>query len=386
MMGKLYLDAQSILEDSSNLLKRSVRNSLLNEVARGSSLKYIRITDTQTIKLKNTTFVNLALTKTIAIPLSSNLLIAQFVCTDNSLTWDESDLPLIQGKSVSQIMAATLKSKIAVIGDSSQTFEYNGVKTSGPLILRWPGHVVQIERDGGYFDTVYRVAFMLLQPMGATTPAIASRTIYTTSAALIPQNGDTIIVDGVGGINLPLAPVDGFKFTLDDRKYRRLNIGRNAIVPATGETIGVGQTAATIDHLTPLTWDSGDAGSFSQWIYEAALKNWVVLLTREVAGTAITQSAQKPLIYTTNADIVAQPYDRLYLNGTGNILLTQIVAERQFIDIEWSVGATWIIKVICPVGFTIAGVFEDLDINTALTSVTHLRLALKAGNDFGVSA
>jgi hypothetical protein len=37
MMGKLYLDAQSILEDSSNLLKRSVGNSLLNEVARGSS-------------------------------------------------------------------------------------------------------------------------------------------------------------------------------------------------------------------------------------------------------------------------------------------------------------------------------------------------------------
>jgi hypothetical protein len=349
-------------------------------------IKYVRLTESLAEKTKNTTFFNLALTKTISIPLSSDLLIAQIVCTDNSVTWDESDLPLIQGKTVSQIMAAPLKSKIAVIGDSSQTFEYNGVKTSGPLIFRWPGHVVQIERDGGFLDSVYRVFFMLLQPMGSTTPAFASRIIYTTSIALIPQNGDTVIIDGIGNINLPLAPVDGFKFTLDDRKYRRLNINRNAVVPGTGETIGLGQTNATIDHLTPLTWDTEDAGSFSNYIYEAPSKNWVVLLTREVAGTAITQSPRRPLIYTTNTDLVAQPYDRIYLNGTGNILLTQIVAERQFIDIEWSVGSTWIIKVICPVGFTIAGVFEDLDINTALTSVTHLRLALKANNDFGVSA
>jgi hypothetical protein len=110
-----------------------------------------------------------------------------------------------------------------------------------------------------------------------------------------------------------------------------------------------------------------------------------VLLTREVVGTSITQAAQKPLIFTNNTDVIAQPYDRFYLGGTGNILLTQVVAERSFIDIDWSVGANWVMKVICPVGFTIAGVFEDLDINTALTSVTHLRLALKPGNDFGVS-
>jgi hypothetical protein len=347
---------------------------------------YMRVASTLTTKITNTTFVNLNLKSTIAIPLSSNLLVAQFACTDGSVSWDETDLPLIDAKSVSEIMAAPLKSKIAVIGDRSQTFEQFGIKQPGPYIFRSGDSAIQIVRDGGFFDTVYRVFPMMLQPLWATTPTITNRTIYTTSTALVPQNGDTIIVDGVGNINLPLGPIDGFKFALDDRKYRRLNIGRNAIVPATGETIGVGQTAATIDHLTPLTWGIEDAGSFSQWIYEAAAKNWVVLLTREVAGTAITQSAQKPLIYTTNADIVAQPYDRLYLNGTGNILLTQIVAEREFIDIEWSVGATWIMKVICPVGFTIAGVFEDLDINTALTSVTHLRLALKAGNDFGVSA
>jgi hypothetical protein len=347
---------------------------------------YMRVASTLTTKITNTTFINLSLTSAISIPLSSNLLVAQIACTDGSVSWDESDIPLIEGKTIPEIMAAPLKSKIAVIGDRSQTFEQFGIKQPGPYIFRSGDSAIQIVRDGGYFDTVYRVFPMMLQPLAATTPTITNRTVYTTSTALAPQNGDIIIVDGVGNINLPLAPVDGFRFGFYDNKYRRLNIGRNAIVPATGETIGVGQTAATIDHLTPLTWGIEDAGSFSQWIYEAASKNWVVLLTREVAGTAITQSAQKPLIYTTNADIVAQPYDRLYLNGTGNILLTQIVAEREFIDIEWSVGATWIMKVMCPVGFTIAGVFEDLDINTALTSVTHLRLALKANNDFGVSA
>jgi hypothetical protein len=111
-----------------------------------------------------------------------------------------------------------------------------------------------------------------------------------------------------------------------------------------------------------------------------------VLLTREVVGTSITQATQKPLIFTTNTDVGAQPYDRFYLGGTGNISLTQVVAERSFIDIDWSVGANWVMKVICPIGFTILGKFEDLDINTTLTSVTHLRLALQTGNNFGISA
>jgi hypothetical protein len=321
--------------------------------------------------------INLDLSKgSFRIPLGSALKFAQIFNSNASAQWDESDLVKLDG------LPANLSGRVALIGESTDTFEYFGARSPGPFVFRNPNRMIQITKSGSVFE----INDMLLQLLDTTVPSVVGRTLYTTSSSLTPQNEDLILVDGVGNINLPMAPVDGFRSFLDDRKYRRLNLNRNWVIPATGETIGVGQTAATIDHLTPLTWDSDDAGSFSTYIYEAAAKNWVVLLTREVAGTVITQSAQKPLIYTTNADLVAQPYDRLYLSGTGNILLTQIVAEREFIDIEWSVGATWMIKVICPLGFTIAGVFEDLDINTALTSVTHLRLALKAGNDFGVSA
>jgi hypothetical protein len=332
--------------------------------------------------LKNINYVSLDVQKSFSVSLPSTLKFAQFYCSSANSKWDEKDLPKLQGKTSAEALAANLDSKIVLIGDSTDTFEMFGAKSSGPFVFRNNNRMVQITKSGNVFE----VSDMLLQVLDTSVQSTLGRTIYTTSTALTPESGDLILVDGVGNINLPADPVDGFKFTLDDRKLKRLNLNRNRIVPAAGQTIGLGQGDATADYQTPLTWDTEDAGSFSNYFYEAASKNWVVLLTREVQGTAITQSAQKPLIYTTNIDAIAQPYDRLYLNGTGNILLTQIVAERQFIDIEWSVGATWIIKVICPVGFTIAGVFEDLDINTALTSVTHLRLALKAGNDFGVSA
>jgi hypothetical protein len=338
------------------------------------------LSGTPSTALNGHVIINLDLSKgSFTVPLSNTLKHARIFNTNASALWNELDLVKLESPSV---QLSGLTGHIALIGDETQTFEYFGKRSPGPFVFRNPNRMIQITKSGSVFE----INDMLLQFLDTTVPSAVGRTLYTTSSSLTPQNEDLILVDGVGNINLPMAPVDGFRFFLDDRKYRRLNLSRNWVIPATGETIGVGQTAATIDHLTPLTWDSDDAGSFSTYIYEAAAKNWVVLLTREVAGTAITQSAQKPLIYTTNADIVAQPYDRLYLSGTGNILLTQIVAERQFVDIEWSVGATWMIKVICPLGFTIAGVFEDLDINTALTSVTHLRLALKAGNDFGVSA
>jgi hypothetical protein len=266
--------------------------------------------------------------------------------------------------------------------------------TPGPLIFRWSGSALWVIKEtetiGTNSTVIWKVIPMLLQPIststGTATPAIAERTIYTALTALTPQNRDLILVDGVGNINLPASPVDGFRFVLDDRKSKRLGLNRNWVIPAAGQTAGLGQGDATTNYASPLTWDADDAGSFSTYIYEAASNNWIVLLTREAVGTSITQAAQKPLIFTTNTDLVAQPYDRFYLSGTGNILLTQVVAERSFIDIDWSVGANWVMKVICPIGFTILGKFEDLDINTALTSVTHLRLALQTGNNFGISA
>jgi hypothetical protein len=115
-----------------------------------------RVTNSLTTKITNTTFVNLSLTKSISIPLSSNLVLAQFTCTDGSVSWDPADLPLIEGKTPAEILAAPIISKIAVIGDHSQTFELDGVKSPGPFIYRAP-KPVQITRDGGFLDQVFRV-------------------------------------------------------------------------------------------------------------------------------------------------------------------------------------------------------------------------------------
>jgi hypothetical protein len=214
---------------------------------------------------------------------------------------------------------------------------------------------------------------------------LIGRTVYTASSAIAPQNGDLIIVEGAGNINLPVTPTDGFRFTLDDRKFRRLTEGRNAVVPAAGDAIGLGQVAGVIDHLSPLTWTADDKGSFSNWIYETASKNWVVLLTREMAGTVLTQSGLRPTIATGNTAINAAPYDRLFLGGVGDILINGLTNEREFVDIAWDPAVPLIVKVVCPIGFAIKGVFEDLEINTALTSVAHLQIALGAGNNFEVT-
>jgi hypothetical protein len=340
---------------------------------------------TPALPLSKICYINLAVNQSsIFIPIPATFQSGYFYCSDASTSWVNTDEAIFRSKSVSEIKSLSLASKVAVIGDETNTFEMLGVRSPGPFIYRNSNRAVQIIKKG----TIFEVTDMLLQLLDTQTATVqtSDRTIYTTSTALTPQNRDLILIDGVGNINLSASPVDGFRFVLDDRKSKRLGLNRNWVIPAAGQTAGLGQGDATTNYASPLTWDADDAGSFSTYIYEAASNNWIVLLTREVVGTSITQAAQKPLIFTTNTDVVAQPYDRFYLGGTGSILLTQVVAERSFIDIDWSVGANWVMKVICPIGFTILGKFEDLDINTALTSVTHLRLALQAGNDFGISA
>jgi hypothetical protein len=154
-------------------------------------------------------FINLSLTRSVAFPLTRSAL---YYCSDNTVTWDETDLPLITGKTPSEIIAAPLKSKIAVIGDASQIFELNGARSPGPLIFRWSGSALWVIKEtetiGTNSTVIWKVIPMLLQPIststGTATPAIAERTIYTTSTALTPQNRDLILVDGV--LNSSLKP------------------------------------------------------------------------------------------------------------------------------------------------------------------------------------
>jgi hypothetical protein len=221
---------------------------------------HTRVTDSLTTKITNTTFVNLSLTKTITIPLSSNLVLAQFVCTDKSVTWDESDLVLITGKTPAQILAAPLTSKIAVIGDSSQTFEMHGVKSPGPFIYRDPG-TVQISRDGGFLDQVFRVTPMLLQPLQAN-------------------------ITGTGG-----------------------------------------------------------------------------------AGNV-------PAIITGNTPVTVKPFDRVVLGGTGEINLSGFAASGDWLEIKWNGSYTVTVK--CPATYKIAGIADDLTLNTALMAVSELTLTLDA--------
>jgi hypothetical protein len=338
----------------------------------------ILLTSSPTEGLTGSNLVNLDLTKgSFSIELLDEFLCGKFYSTNASAAWNEADEQILNAG-----VFSGLHGHVALIGGETQTFEYFGVRSPGPFVFRNNNRMVQITKSGNVFE----VSDMLLQLLDTPTNPIAERTIYTTSAALTPQNRDLVLVDGPGDIYLPDNPIDGFKFTLDDRKFGRLGLNRNSVIPPTGVTIGSGQTTATINNLTPLTWGDADAGSFSTYIYEAANKNWCALLTREVEGTGITQSTANPPIFTTNADTIAAPYQSYYLNGNGNILIYLLTRERQFIDISWDAGATWIVRVICPVGYTILGDFEDLEINTARTSATHHKLVLKAGNDFGVTA
>jgi hypothetical protein len=327
-------------------------------------------------------YISLEPNQSFHIPISSTLKQATFICSNGSIQWDETDRIKLEGKTAAQALSSGLSGKIVLIGDSTDTFEYFGVRSPGPFVFRNENRRIEIT----YIDGVYKVADMLLQLLDqATTPSVPGRTIYTSSSAIAPQNGDLIIIDGAGNINLPVTPADGFRFTLDDRKFRRLEENRNAVVPALGDAIGLGQVAGTIDHLSPLTWITADKGSFSNWIYEADSRNWVVLLTREIAGTVLTQSGLRPTITTGNTDISAAPYDRLFLGGTGDIFINGLTNEREFVDIAWDPAVPLIVKVVCPIGFTIKGVFEDLEINTSLTSVTHLQIALGPGNNFEVT-
>jgi len=344
-------------------------------------LKTFTFSSSPLAPLSGLNYVSLSINQAFQIPIASDLKQATFTCTDGSVRWNETDRPKIEGKTAAEAIAAGLTGKIVLIGDKSDTFRQLGTTSPGPYIFRTGMGAVEITKIGNVFE----VLPVMLQPMVEPVQIPIGRTVYTSSSATLPQNNDLVIVDGSGNITLPSKPIDGFRFTLDDLKFRRLEENRNAVVPAVGDAIGLGQTSATIDHLSPLTWVTADKGSFSRWIYEAASKNWVVLLTREMAGTVITQSALRPTITTGNTDISAVTYDRFFLGGAGNILINGLTNQREFIDISWAPASNWIMKVICPVGFTIMGDFEDLEINTALTSVTHLQIALGVGNNFEVT-
>jgi len=374
----------SVLGQKSNLgtdKKTLVALYPIEELAPNQFPKFLTFSATSLTALSGICYVNLEITKAFHIPLSSDLKFAQFYSTSATAAWDDRDLSKLEGKTATQALALGLQGKIVLIGDSTQTFRQQGKTNLGPYVYRDSQGAVQITK----FGTIFEVTPLQLQPLSSvSTSSLSERIVYTPSTPITPQNNDWILVDGVGSIYLPDLPSDGFRFTLDDRKFRRLDSGRNSVVPASGTTIGVGQTTTVIDHLTPLTWGIEDKGSFSSYIYEAAANNWTVLLTRESEGTAITQSA-RPLIVTTNADSIAQPYDSFYLGGNTSIYVNQLVTERQFIDIQWAVGATWNARVVCPVGFTMGGVFEDLTIVTSLTSVTRLQITLGANNNFQIS-
>jgi hypothetical protein len=148
-------------------------------------------------------FVGLSLTKAIALPLEIDSL---FYCSDNSVIWDESDLPLITGKTPAQIVAAPLKSKIAVIGDATQTFELAGARSPGPLIFRWAGSALWLIKN---LD-VWRVLPMLMQPISAATTGVGqSPAIITGNSPIAVKPFDRVVLGGTGEITLSGFTVTG---------------------------------------------------------------------------------------------------------------------------------------------------------------------------------
>lgn len=379
----------SVLGQKKNIgTEKNVLVSLypIEELAPDQFAKQLSLSSTPTAALSGICYVNLDIKIPFRIPLASTLKFAQFYNSNATAQWDELDLPKLENKTANESLALGLKGKVVLIGDKADTFEMFGVRLPGPFVFRNKDRATQIIPKDENGKIIYQVTDMLLQLLesGSLTQSSGNRIVYTPSTPIAPQINDLVIVDGTGNIMLPDRPIDGFRFTLDDRKLRRLDTGRNWVVPASGARIGLGQATTPIDHLTPLKWGPEDKGSFSSYIYESASNNWVVLLTREISGATISQVPRLSIV-TGVADITAQPYDSFYLGGNTSIYIHHLVTERQFIDVEWEAGADWIAKVVCPVGDTMATEFEDLTIRTLLTSVTRLRITLGANNNFQIS-
>lgn len=126
-------------------------------------LQSLRLSESPAAPLKGSVLVNLSVGNSFHVPLSSEgFVFAQFSCTDGSISWDGVDLPKLQGAAKDAIDAGLL-SKCVLIGDNTDTFEYNGVRSPGPLVFRTPSSAAQIIWDSD--ESIYRVTFMLLQPM-----------------------------------------------------------------------------------------------------------------------------------------------------------------------------------------------------------------------------
>lgn len=327
--------------------------------------------------------INLDITNSFHVPLSNSLKVAYFYNTNATAAWDEKDLPKLNG-TAAEAIAAGLTGRIVLIGDSTQTFQQQGQTSSGPYVFRNPNGEVQITKSGSIFE----VTPLQLQPLTQEVQRpVKARIVYTVTSNIQPEDNDWVLIDGPGNILLPAEPIDGFRFLLDDRLLYRLNENRNSIIASPVQTIALGQGAATLDHDTPLTWAAADAGSFSEFVYDAPAKNWRVLLTRQgVTSGGVTQTETKATIFTGATETIATPYDNLYLGGNGAIRIYALVSEGQFIDINWDAGAVFTVNVSCPLGTTILGKAEDLTIETNKTAVTHLRIARKSDADYGVTS
>ncbi|MGL5058764.1 MAG: hypothetical protein ACRC62_02190 [Microcoleus sp.] len=207
-------------------------------------------------------------------------------------------------------------------------------------------------------------------------------TVRTTANVLNVLNGDEIIIDGAGAIQLPETPGDKFTFWINDQWNYRLDAGRNNVVQWEGQTIGAGQGLSTADSTTPFNWGPEDKGAVTKFVYDLATKNWEFFLSRQ--GVATTGLSQKPAIITGATTTIAQPYDRLRLGGNGDIDISALKSNGEFVTISWQPGETYTPKVLCPQGYTIGGVAEDFTIDTINTASSRVTLLL-VGTDYGVS-
>lgn len=327
-------------------------------------------------------YINLNIPKAFEVPLSNDLIFAQFYNSNATALWDDRDLSKIEGKTATEALALNLEGKVVLIGDKTDTFEMFGVQAPGPFVYRNPNRATQIIKDG----SIFRVTDMLLQLIEGQSGSGALSIAYTTATTIAPKNNDWILVKDPGDIQLPSSPADNFIFTLDDRPNGLLSPGRNRILVPQGQTMAVDQTAPNIDHTVPLEWEDIDKRAFVNFLYKAATSNWTVLITRQAGFTTVTgQSQLRPLIVTGATTTIAQPFDDIQIGGNGDIDIHLLSKNGDYVDLTWSVSDNYVFKVICPLGFTILGVPEDLDVETLLTNRQRLRITLN-GNNFGVAA
>jgi hypothetical protein len=308
---------------------------------------------------------------------------------ENGLYWFTCSRGLTEVSKVARL-SPFLRNPIAYIGRSrclvwqGDTYGENEMWITSDKPIGANSSAPRVSIGNGVHEWVRSRPLIAMESKIAET---AGELIYTKETAIVPNQNDTVVIDGVGAINLPVDPIPNFTFKINDTKYKRLTEGRNPVNPQKGQTIGKGQTLDTsIDLATPFLWGKEDAGAVSTWLWEAEQSNWIVTLRRASESGTTSPYEQSPLIITGKENITAKPYDRFFLSGNGNILVTQIVKEGQYIDIEWAAKANWNMRVVCPVGYTFGGVFEDLEIDTALTGVNHLKVALMPNKSFAVSA